>query len=131
MKIEEKKYTGKKLYGIGFSVKDKEYLLKYLPKDYIYDITKKEKKLKLFGYSFKFVSAKYREYEIVEITRSYDELIDICRKKYNSYIWEIKTDDENVVSNEKIDIIKNDDGITYKVTYDLEEDAGVFKKTGE
>ena len=102
-----------------------------MPKDYIYDITKKEKKLKLFGYSFKFVSAKYREYEIVEITRSYDELIDICRKKYNSYIWEIKTDDENVVSNEKIDIIKNDDGITYKVTYDLEEDAGVFKKTGE
>lgn len=128
--IEEKKYTGKKLYGIGFGIKDKEYLLKYLPKDYICDITKKEKKIKFLGDSFKFIYAKYIEYEIVHNTRSYDELVDICKKKYNSYISEMKTD-KTVVSNEEIEIIKNDDGITYKVTYDLEEDAGVFKKTGE
>lgn len=128
--IEEKVLTGKKKYGIGFKIKDKEYLLKYLPKDYICDITKKERSLRITGDSFKFIFAKYVEYNVVSKTRTYDELIDICRNKYSKYISGIITD-SSIISNEQIEIIKEDDGITYKVLYDLEEDVGVFEKTGE
>lgn len=128
--IDEKVYTGKKGYGIGFAIKDKEYLLKYLPKDNIYDITKKEKSLRITRDSFKLVFAKYREYELITKTRSYEDLADICKAKYDEYISSIKTD-STIISNEEIEIIKEDDGITYKVTYDLEEDVGVFDSAGE
>lgn len=128
--IEEKVYTGKKRYGIGFSIKDKEYLLKYLPKQYIYDITKKERSLKITGNSFKLIWTKYNEYELITKTRTYEELIDICKKRYDEYILSIKND-SSVISNEEVEIIKEEDGIKYKVLYDLEEDAGVFEKTGE
>lgn len=128
--IEEKVYTGKKRYGIGFSIKDKEYLLKYLPKEYIYDITKKEKSLRITGDSFKFIFHKYKEYELITKTRSYEELVDICKKKYEKYILGIKKD-TSIISNEEVEIIKKDTGITYKVTYDLEEEAGIFEKLGE
>ena len=128
--IEEKKYTGKKIYGIGFGIKDKEYLLKYLPKDYIYDITKKEKKLRITGDSFKVIFAKYEEYELLNKNRSKEELVNICKDRYDKYISELKQD-TSVISNEQIEVIDDIDGITYKVTYDLEEEVGVFQKTGE
>jgi len=128
--VSEKVYTGKKQYGIGFMYKDKEYLLKYLPKEYIYDITKKEKKLRITGNSFKFVLAKYKEYELITKTRNYEDLVEICKARYDEYILSIKAE-SSVISNEQVEIIKKEEGVTYKVTYDLEEDAGVFQKTGE
>lgn len=126
--VEEKVYTGKKKYGVGFSINNKEYLLKYLPKDHIYDINKKEWKLRITGDSFKFIFAKYIEYDLVKKNRSYEELIEICKNKYQEYINSIKTE-TTVVSNEKIEIVKTEDGIKYIVTYDLEEDVGVFRKS--
>lgn len=128
--IEEKIYTGKKRYGIGIGIKDKEYLLKYLPKDHIYDITKKEKKFKITGDSFKFIFSEYIEYDLVQKTRSYDELVEICKSKYDEYITSVKSD-TTVISDEKVEVVKDSDGITYKVVYDLEEEVGVFQKTGE
>jgi len=128
--IQEKEYTGKKRYGIGFSIKDKEYLLKYLPKEHIYDITKKEKTLRITGDSFKFIFTTYKEYKLITKTRSYEELVDICKSKYDEYLLSIKKE-TSTISNEEIEIIKMNDGIIYKVTYDLEEEVGVFQKTGE
>ena len=128
--VEEKVYTGKKRYGIGIGIKDKEYLIKYLPKEHIYDINRNEKKFKLTGDSFKLVFNKYIEYDLNKKTRSYDELVKICKEKYDEHISSIKND-TTVISNENIEIIKNVDSITYKVQYDLEEEAGVFQKTGE
>jgi len=128
--IEEKIYTGKKRYGIGIGIKDKEYLLKYLPKEHIYDITKKEKKFKITGDSFKFIFAKYVEYDLVQKTRSYDKLVEICKAKYDEYITSVKRG-TTYISNEQVEIVKENEGITYKVVYDLEEDVGVFQKTGE
>lgn len=128
--IKEKEYTGKKSYGIGFSFKDKQYLLKYLPKEYIYDITKKEKGLKITGNSIRLLFNKYKEYKLITKIRSYEELVKICKDKYDKYILDIKND-SSIISNEEIEVIKGENGITYKVTYDLEEDAGIFEKTGE
>ena len=128
--VEEKVYTGKKKYGLGISINNKEYILKYLPKKHIYDINKEEKKFKHVGDSFKYIFVKYIEYDLVKKERTYDELCSICREKYNEYIKNIKVG-SNVVSNEKCEIKKTEDGIKYIVTYDLEEEAGIFQKTGE
>ena len=73
---------------------------------------------------------QYVEYDLVNKEKSYEELTDECKKEYDEYIEKIKND-TSVVSNEKLEIIKEDAGIKYIVTYDLEEDAGEFKKTGE
>ncbi len=126
----EKVYTGKKRYGFGISINNNEYLIKYLPKEHIYDINKKERKITLFGISFSFLFNQYVEYDLVNKEKSYEELTDECKKEYDEYIEKIKND-TSVVSNEKLEIIKEDAGIKYIVTYDLEEDAGEFKKTGE
>lgn len=128
--IEEKIYTKKKKYGIGISFNDKEFILKYLPKEYIYDINKKEKEFKIFGTSIKFMLFKYPQYNLVEKTRTIQELQEICKSKYNEYINSIITSETSLL-NEKVEVVKQDDGIKYIVTYDLEEDAGVFEKTGE
>ena len=128
--VYEKAYTGKKKYGIGIKFNDKEYLLKYLPKDHIYDINRKERKLKFSKNSFKLVFVKYAQYDLVKKERDYDKLCSVCKAKYDEYVSKIKTD-TNAISNEKVDIKRLDDGIKYIVTYDLEEDAGSFEKTGE
>lgn len=126
----EKVYTGKKRYGFGISINNNEYLIKYLPKEHIYDINKKERKITLFGISFSFLFNQYVEYDLVNKEKSYEELTDECKKEYDEYIEKIKND-TSVVSNEKLEIAKEDAGIKYIVTYDLEEDAGEFRKTGE
>ena len=128
--IEEKAYTGKKKYGIGIVVNDREFILKYLPKEHIYDINKKEKKIEIFGNSFEFVFAEYPEYDIVKKERSLEKLENVCKIKYDEYKKSIINETTNI-SNEKIEIQKQKDGIKYIVTYDLEEDAGKFEKTGE
>lgn len=127
---EEKVYTNKNKYGVGINVNNKEYLLKYLPKDNIYDINKKEKEITIFGISFKLVFNKYIEYDLNYKTRTYEELLDICQKSYESYKNEICLG-ESEISNEKLEIVKKEDGIEYIVTYDLEEDVGIFRKTEE
>lgn len=128
--IEQKEYTKKKKYGIGISVNDKEFILKYLPKEYIYDINKKEKEIEIFGNSLKFIFVEYTEYNLVKKERNFEELKEICASKYKKYLESIKSETSNIY-NEKIDVTKQEDGIKYIVTYDLEEDAGKFQKTGE
>lgn len=126
----EKVYNGKKRYGFGIGINNNEYLIKYLPKEHIYDINKKERKITLFGIYFSFLFNQYVEYDLINKEKSYEELTDECKKEYDEYIEKIKSD-TSIVSNEKLEIVKEDDGIKYIVTYDLEEDAGEFKKTGE
>ena len=128
--IEQKEYTKKKKYGIGISVNDKEFILKYLPKEYIYDINKKEKEIEIFGNSLKFIFVEYTEYNLVKKERNFEKLKEICAKEYKEYLESIKSETSNIY-NEKIDVTKQEDGIKYIVTYDLEEDAGKFQKTGE
>lgn len=128
--IEEKVYTGKKKIGIGISINDKEFTLKYLPKDHIYDINKKEKKFEFFGNSIKFMVIKYPEYDLIKKERSLEELQNICESKYQEYVKSVENETTDI-SNEKIEIINQEDGIKYIVTYDLEEDAVEFQKTGE
>jgi len=128
--VEEKLYSGKKKYGIGISINDKEFILKYLPKDHIYDINKKEKKIELFGTSFGFVFIEYPEYDLIKTERTFEELQDICKTKYEDHVKSILNETIKI-SNEKVNVLKQDDGIKYTVTYDLEEDAGEFLKTGE
>lgn len=126
----EKVYTGKKRYGFGISINNNEYLIKYLPKEHIYDINKKERKITLFGIYFSFLFNKYVEYDLINKEKSYEELTDECKKEYDEYIEKIKSD-TSIVSNEKLEIVKEDDGIKYIVTYELEEDVGEFKKAEE
>lgn len=126
----EKVYTGKKRYGFGISINNNEYLIKYLPKEHIYDINKKERKITLFGISFSFLFNQYVEYDLINKEKSYEELTDECKKEYDEYIEKIKSD-TSIVSNEKLEIVKEDDGIKYIVTYELEEDVGEFKKAEE
>ncbi len=128
--IEEKVYTKKKKYGVGISINDKQFTLKYLPKEYIYDINKKEKEFKIFGTSIKIMLFKYPQYNLVKKTRTIEGLQEICKNKYIEYINSIIDIDMSLL-NEKVEVVKQDDGIKYIVTYDLEEDAGKFQKTGE
>lgn len=126
----EKVYNGKKRYGFGIGINNNEYLIKYLPKEHIYDINKKERKITLFGINFSFLFNQYVEYDLINKEKSYEELTDECKKEYDEYIEKIKSN-TGIVSNEKLEIVKEDDGIKYIVTYKLEEDVGEFKKAEE
>ncbi|MDD2627308.1 MAG: sporulation protein YqfD [Clostridia bacterium] len=128
--VKEKRYTNRKRYGIEIDYGKINFELKQLPKDYVYDKIKKSKTLNLLGKVFEVTMLEFKEYEMKSINRNEEKIMKILVEEYKKYRKE-KTQNNEIISNEIVEINKSKEGITYKVTYDLEEKIGVFVKKGE
>lgn len=125
-----KEYTGKIRYGAGVKINNKEFLLKYLPKENKYDINSKAKMFEIFSVDISFIFNTYDEYILKDIVRTKEELASAGQKDSTLYFESILTNDSKVVE-EKVDQMETESGIIYKVTLSVEENIGKFIKTGE
>jgi len=125
-----KEYTGKSRHGIGLGINNKEFLIKYLPKENKYDINSKAKVFDVFSVNISFIFNTYDEYILKDIVNTKEELAEVAEKDCTLYFEEILTNDSKVV-NKIIDQIETETGIIYKVTLSVEENIGKFIKTGE
>ncbi len=125
-----KEYTGKFKYGIGAGINNKEFLLKYLPKENKYDINSKAKIFEIFSVKFSFIFNTYDEYILKDIVRTKEELVKTGESDSSLYFEKILTGDSKVVD-KKVEQIETETGIIYKVMLSVEENIGKFIKTGE
>ncbi len=131
-KYEEqiKEYTGKSRRGVGIGINNKEFLIKYLPKENKYDINSKAKIFDIFSVSISFIFNTYDEYILKDIVKTKEELVQTGQSDSTLYFEEILTSDSKVV-NRVEDQIETGTGIIYKVVLSVEENIGKFVKTGE
>ena len=127
---QTKEYVGKSRRGVGIKINNKEFLLKYLPKENKYDINSKAKMFEVFSVNISFIFNTYDEYILKDIVRTKEELASAGENDSTLYFNEILTNDSKVVE-KKVDQIDIEDGIIYKVTLSVDENIGKFVKTGE
>jgi len=125
-----KEFTGKSRFGFGAGINNKEIIIKYLPKEFKYDITNSTKKLNIFGVSFSFVFNKYEEYIIKEILNTKDTLIKKGEQDMDLFLNQILKSDSKIES-KNVEIVETKEGITYKVVIKVDENIGEFVKTGD
>ena len=125
-----KEYSGKSRHGAGIKINNKEFLLKYLPKENKYDINSKTKMFEVFSVNISFIFNTYDEYILKDIVRTKEELAAAGDNDSTLYFNEILTNDSKVVE-KNVDQVDTKDGIVYKVTLSVEENIGKFVKTGE
>ena len=125
-----KEYTGKSKYGVGAGINNKEFLLKYLPKENKYDINSKAKIFEIFSVKFSFIFNTYDEYILKDIVRTKEELVQTGESDSSLYFEKILTGDSKVVD-KKVEQIETKTGIIYKVKLSVEENIGKFIRTGE
>lgn len=129
--VEEKEYTGKKLYTIGIGIDSKENMLNYLNKAKKYDINKKSMKIHLFGKEISFDRYTCLEYKQQNREYTKEELIEIAKEESDRYL------EEQVLPNciegtllEKNEVVTDTDtGIHVKTIYTVNEEVGKFVKT--
>jgi len=129
-KEKVKEYTGKSRFGIGAAINNKEFVLKYLPKEFKYDITNEAKKIRVFGVNISFIFNTYEEYILKDIVNTKDILVKKGEQDFNLFLNKILDVDSKVESKD-VEIIETEDGIIYKVTVSVEENIGKFVKTGD
>lgn len=125
-----KEYTGKSRHGAGIGINNKEFLIKYLPKENKYDINSKTKIFDIFSVNISFIFNTYDEYILKDIVNTKEELAKKAEKDCTLYFEEILTNDSKVVD-KKVEQIETGTGIIYKVVLSVEENIGKFVKTGE
>ncbi len=125
-----KQYTGKSRYGVGAGINNKEFLLKYLPKENKYDINSKTKIFEIFSVKFSFIFNTYDEYILKDIVRTKEELVQTGESDSSLYFEKILTRDSKV-EDKKVEIVETKTGIIYKVNLSVEENIGKFIRTGE
>ena len=125
-----KEYTGKTRHGIGVKINNKEFLIKYLPKENKYDITSNAKMFEIFSVGISFIFNTYDEYILKDIVNTKEELASAGQKDSTLYFEEILTKDSKIVE-EKVEQVETGTGIIYKVVLSVEENIGKFTKTGE
>ena len=129
----EKKYTNKTKYTIGITINNKENMLNYLNKDKKYDISKRAKKIKIFGQEISFDLYKCVEYEDIKISKTKEELISQSQKDVDEYLdKEILPNTENgILVNKEVEQIDIEGGFKTKVTYIVNEEIGEFVERNE
>lgn len=126
-----KEYTNNKKMGISFYINEKEFEINYLPKGYIYDITKHEKKIKLFGNVLGVSFNQYQEYTQNTLKHTREEIINIAKLDFNKFITETLGEGAVMSLVDKMENIEETEtGIKYTVKYYCEEDIGEFVKKG-
>lgn len=130
-KVQEKEYTGKTKYSIGFTLNDKENYINYLDKSLTYDIIKKDSKIELFGNTISFDLYKFNLYNNTEKLITKEDILQIAQDESNIYIQnEILPGCRNGYI-EYIDVVvedENEEGLTVKIIYHIIEEIGQFKE---
>ncbi len=123
-----KEYTKKTRYTVGITVNSKESMLNYLNKSLKYDITKNSKCVNLFGLNISFDLYKCDEYFEKEIIRTKEELLNISKQDIDDYLnGEILPNAKNPqVVDINTEYIENENGITAKTKYVINEEIGEF-----
>ena len=75
-----KEYTGKSRYGFGMKINNKEFLIKYLPKENKYDINSNAKMFEIFSVNISFIFNTYDEYILKDIVNTKEELATAGQK---------------------------------------------------
>ena len=91
-KQKQRQNIGKTRYGIGLGINNKKIILKYLPKDILYDISSEEKVLNIFGVDFKYIFNKYYGYTEYEKTYTKDELLKLAEQDLAIFLKELEMD---------------------------------------
>ena len=124
-----KEYTGNKKRGISFYINTKEFELNYLPKHYIYDITKVEKKINLLGCTLGVGYNEYCQYRNSEVKHTKEELQKLADNEFQRHLSDFLAQNATrVLIDTIINVQETKDGITYSVKYYCEEEIGEFLK---
>ncbi|MBR5227807.1 MAG: sporulation protein YqfD [Clostridia bacterium] len=126
----EKLYTDKIKYGVGFGINNKNFVIKCLPKDYLYDISSEEKNFNIFGIEFKYSFNKYAQYTENEKINTKEDLIKRAAHDALQFLNNLILNDKTL-KNELVTIEETQDKIVYKVIYTIDENIGKFVKVGE
>jgi similar to stage IV sporulation protein len=127
---QSKEYTGKSKYGVGVKINNKEFLLKYLPKEIKYDINSNAKVFEIFSVNFSFIFNTYDEYILKDIVNTKEELAKLAEKDSTLYFEKILTNESKII-NKIVDEVETETGVIYKTKLSVEENIGKFVKTGE
>ena len=123
-----KEYTSKTKYSIGFTLNSKEKYINYLNKSKKYDISKKSKKINIFGKELLLSLYRFDEYNETEIKLSQSEILEQARKEAKDYIENdiLKNISGGNIKSQEESIDKNNNSIKYKMIYTVNERIGKF-----
>lgn len=127
----EKVYREKNKYSIGIDFNGNEKYINYLDKSKNYDIIKSGKNINIFSLSLGVKLYKFMPYDLKEIKRSEEELIELCIKEANEYIENdiIPTlNDASIIDYEVSVIEKDEEKIKINVKFNIKEKVGYFKE---
>lgn len=125
----EKIYNKKNKYNLGFSVDLKEFYLNYLKTNQKYDKIKKSTVFNFFNKTISLDLYTLNLYDEIMVNYSYEELLEKYKFDEKLYIDNVLKDMKDPrILDFKEEIIKNEDGISVKKTYVIEEEIGVFKE---
>lgn len=125
-----KEYSDKSRHGIGIGINNKNFLIKCLPKETLYDINSKVKMFRIFSVNISFIFNTYEEYILKDIVNTKEDLIKRGEQDSTLYFEQILTKDSKVVA-KNVDQKETSTGIIYKVVLSVEENIGKFVETGE
>lgn len=129
-KEQIKEFVDKSRYGAGVKINNKEFIIKYLPKEFKYDINNRYKKISVFGVDISFVFNTYEAYILKDIVNTKDTLIKRGEQDVNLFLSDILMADSKL-ENKEVEIVEAKDGIIYKATLSVDENIGEFVKTGD
>lgn len=125
-----KEYSDKSRHGVGIGINNKNFLIKCLPKETLYDINSKVKMFRIFSVNISFIFNTYEEYILKDIVNTKEDLIKRGEQDSTLYFEQILTKDSKVVA-KNVDQKETSTGIIYKVVLSVEENIGKFVETGE
>lgn len=125
-----KNFTGEVKHGIGIGINNKKILVKYLPKEYKYDISNEEKVFNIFGLRLKLVFENYTEYTEETVINTKDELLKQGEIDSANFLRTLESEGKKYISH-TTEFIENENGITYKAQYVIDENIGKFVEIGE
>lgn len=129
-KEQIKEFVNKSRYGAGIKINNKEFIIKYLPKEFKYDINNKCKKISVFGVDISFVFNTYEAYIFKDIVNTKDTLIKRGEQDINLFLSDILIADSKL-ENKEVEIVETKEGIIYKATLIVDENIGEFVETGD
>jgi len=130
-KVQEKEYTGKTKYSIGFTLNDKENYINYLDKSLKYDIIKNGSSINLFENEISFNFYKFNIYDLVEKQVSKDEIIEKAKLDAQDYINnEVlpKTRNAKINNSEVFIDYEDEEKVSLLVVYNISEEIGYFRE---
>lgn len=129
--IPEKVYDGTVRYSLGVTINDKENYINYLDKSLKYDIIKSSCDINLFGNNISFVFYTFRLYDLIDRTRTKDEIISTANIEAEEYINnEIlpTLKDAQVINKEMFIDYEDEQKVSIRFVFEVTEEVGYFKE---